>query len=58
MGSYRFTPTFTGLVGYTRREDNVAYKAIADSSTFAEDGDVNKSTIVGNYLNFFAEWSF
>lgn len=58
MGSYRFTPTFTGLVGYARREDKAAYKAISNTSTFAEDGDVNESTIVGNYLNFFAEWSF
>ena len=58
MGSYRFTSTFTGLAGYTRREDNVAYKAVSDTTTFAEDGDINKSTIVGNYLNFFAEWSF
>ena len=58
MGSYRFTPTFTGLVGYAMREDKVAYKANPDSSNFAVDGDVNESTIVGNYLNFFAEWSF
>ncbi|MNY75251.1 hypothetical protein D3C86_2144850 [compost metagenome] len=58
MGSYRFTPTFTGLVGYAMREDKVAYKAKPDSSNFAVDGDVNESTILGNYLNFFAEWSF
>jgi hypothetical protein len=58
LGSYRFTRTFTGLVGYARREDKMSYKAVPSSSNFATDGDVNQSTIVGNYLNFFAEWSF
>jgi hypothetical protein len=58
MGSYRITPTFTGLIGYAMREDKVSYKAKPDTSNFAVDGDVNESTIVGNYLNFFAEWSF
>ncbi|MNL66058.1 hypothetical protein D3C87_1904710 [compost metagenome] len=58
MGSYRFTPNFTGLVGYALREDRVAYKAISSTDTFAEEGDVNQSTIIGHYLNFFAEWAF
>lgn len=58
LGSYRFTPTFTGLVGYARREDRMSYNAIPSASNFAVDGDVNQSTIVGNYLNFFAEWAF
>lgn len=58
LGSYRFTPTLTGLAGYARREDKLSYKAVPSSSNFAVDGDVNESTIVGNYLNIFAEWSF
>lgn len=58
MGSYRFTPNFTGLVGYALREDRVAYKAISSTDTFAEEGDVNQSTIIGHYLNLFAEWAF
>ncbi|WP_246845389.1 hypothetical protein [Bdellovibrio sp. NC01] len=58
LGSYRFTQTFTGLVGYARREDKLSYKAVPSTTNFAVDGDVNESTIVGNYLNIFAEWSF
>lgn len=58
LGSYRFTPTFTGLVGYARREDKMSYNAISNGGTFASSGDVNQSTIVGNYLNLFAEWAF
>ncbi|WP_373999155.1 fibronectin type III domain-containing protein [Bdellovibrio bacteriovorus] len=58
LGSYRFTPTFTGLVGYARREDKMSYKAVPASDNFAVDGDTNESTIVGNYLNIFAEWAF
>ncbi len=58
LGSYRFTRTFTGLAGYARREDKLSYKAVPSSTNFAVDGDVNESTIVGNYLNIFAEWSF
>ncbi|WP_445291975.1 fibronectin type III domain-containing protein [Bdellovibrio sp. BCCA] len=58
LGSYRFTPTFTGLVGYARREDKMSYNAVPRSDNFAVDGDVNESTIVGNYLNIFAEWAF
>lgn len=58
LGSYRFTKTFTGLAGYAHREDKLSYKAVPSSSNFAVDGDVNESTIVGNYLNIFAEWSF
>ncbi|WII71197.1 fibronectin type III domain-containing protein [Bdellovibrio sp. 22V] len=58
LGSYRFTPTFTGLVGYARREDKMSYKAVPAADNFAVEGDVNESTIVGNYLNIFAEWAF
>lgn len=58
LGSYRFTPKFTGLIGYALREDRVSYNAVPSSSNFAVAGDVNESTVVGNYLNIFAEWSF
>jgi hypothetical protein len=56
LGSYRFTPTFTGLVGYARREDKLSYKS--KSSTFTTGGENNTADISGNYLNVFAEWSF
>ncbi|MGE5085063.1 MAG: hypothetical protein ACM3MG_02100 [Bacillota bacterium] len=58
MGSYRFSQSFTGLAGYARREDKMSYKAVPSSTNFATDGDVNESTIVGNYLNIYGEWSF
>ncbi|WP_246845665.1 hypothetical protein [Bdellovibrio sp. ZAP7] len=58
LGSYRFSERFTGLMGYARREDRMSYKAIPSTTNFALDGDVNESVVVGNYLNFFAEWSF
>lgn len=58
LGSYRFTKDFTGLVGYARREEKMSYKAVPSASNFATAGDVNESTISGNYLNFFAEWAF
>ncbi|MGZ3775334.1 MAG: fibronectin type III domain-containing protein [Pseudobdellovibrionaceae bacterium] len=58
LGSYRFTSTFTGLAGYARREDKMSYNAIPASNNAAASGDVNQSTIVGNYLNLFAEWAF
>lgn len=58
LGSYRFTRNFTGLIGYARREDKMSYKAVPSTSNFAVDGDENESTITGNYLNLFAEWSF
>lgn len=58
LGSYRFTQTFTGLVGYARREDKMSYNALPGPTSFASSGDLIQSTIVGNYLNFFAEWAF
>lgn len=58
LGSYRFSPSFTGLVGYARREEKMSYKSAPGIDSLAVDGDVNASTIVGNYLNFFAEWTF
>lgn len=58
MGSYRFSERLTGLVGYARREDKMSYKAKVDSNNFAVDGDINTATVVGDYLNFFAEYNF
>lgn len=58
LGSYRLTNNFTGLIGYAIREDRVSYRALTGNDSFASDGDVNESTVVGNYLNFFAEWAF
>lgn len=58
LGSYRFTENFTGLVGYARREDKISYGAVGNNSNLATDDDKNESTVVGNYLNIFAEWSF
>lgn len=58
LGSYRFSPTLTGLAGYARREEKLSYKknpGAVFQSTSSED---NTTDISGNYLNFFAEWSF
>ena len=57
MGSYRFTPTFTGLLGYARREEKLSYKK-DPNAVFQNSSDDNTTDISGNYLNFFAEWSF
>lgn len=55
LGSYRFTPTFTGLCGLARRTDTISYQAIQNNLST---GSENTAEISGNYLNFFAEWSF
>ncbi|MNJ98408.1 hypothetical protein D3C87_161740 [compost metagenome] len=58
LGSYRFTPAFTGLIGYARREDKLSYKAAQSSGSYAEPGDKNEATVTGHYLNIYAEWAF
>ncbi len=65
MGSYRFTPKLTGLLGYALRVDQMAYKVnptAANSggtaTTTIDSGAVNEATITGHYLNIFAEWAF
>jgi hypothetical protein len=58
LGSYRWNPRFTGLVGYARREDIIVYDAVPSASNFVQAGDVNSIKLTGNYLNLFAEWSF
>ncbi len=55
LGSYRFTSTFTGLVGLARRTDTISYQA---AQTNLSTGSENTAEVSGNYLNFFAEWSF
>lgn len=56
LGSYRFNRRFTGLVGYTRREDRLEYKSSPLDPQYA--GQNNSSVLTGNYLNFFAEYAF
>lgn len=56
MGSYRFNRRFTGLVGYTRREDKIRYKSTPTNPANA--GRINEASLEGNYINFFAEYSF
>lgn len=50
LGSYRFSRRFTGLMGYARREDNFSYKSTVDGTNTVQHS--------GDYLNFFAEYSF
>jgi hypothetical protein len=57
LGSYRITPTLTGLLGYARREEKLSYKK-DPNAVFQNSSDDNTTDISGNYLNFFAEWSF
>lgn len=54
MGSWRFSPKFTGLMGYARREDNIKFRAGPGASTPGS----NETTVTGDYLNFFAEYAF
>lgn len=56
LGSYRFNRRFTGLVGYTRREDRLDYKSAPTDPQY--EGQKNTSVLTGNYLNFFAEYAF
>ncbi|HRO66217.1 MAG TPA: hypothetical protein PL182_01485 [Pseudobdellovibrionaceae bacterium] len=56
LGSYRFSRRFTGLAGYSRREDRIKYKSNPINAVNA--GKMNEAALEGNYLNFFAEYSF
>jgi|GEM_PF-737877 len=58
LGSYRIGPQFTGLMGYAKRVDRVAYQAETGPSSLADPGEVNTAVVSGDYLNFFAEWDF
>lgn len=58
LGSYRLSSTLTGLVGYARREEKLSYKKDPSSAFGTTSSDDNTTEISGNYLNFFAEWSF
>lgn len=49
LGSYRLKKNMTGLAGYALRRDSASYKS--------GNGDVNQASVLGNYLNFFLEWS-
>lgn len=49
LGSYRWTNTITGLIGYAYRLDTVSYKANNDQT--------NSIEVEGHYLNLFLEWS-
>jgi hypothetical protein len=58
MGSYRFNSRFTGLMGITHRQDQIAYPANKTASSPVGTGDVDEAHITGNYLSFFAEYGF
>jgi hypothetical protein len=58
MGSYRFGPNFTGLMGLTHRTDQVAYKANKTGMAYEGLGDTDESRVTGDYLSFFAEYGF
>lgn len=49
LGSYRWSSTTTGLMGYAYRVDSVSYKALNDQT--------NQIEISGHYLNLFLEWA-
>jgi hypothetical protein len=49
LGSYRLSPTMTGLMGYALREDQISYESTS--------GATNKIKFSGHYLNLFVEWS-
>lgn len=49
LGSYRLSPTMTGLMGYALKEDQISYESTS--------GSTNKIKFSGHYLNLFVEWS-
>ncbi len=52
LGSYRWQPNLTALLGYAYRIDQIKYKALPG----AVNGDTNNLSIAGHYLNFYLEW--
>lgn len=49
LGSYRLSPTMTGLMGYALREDQISYESLS--------GNSNRVKFSGHYLNLLVEWS-
>lgn len=62
LGSYKVRENLTGFMGAAYRVDKSSYKAkpYAGGSelNFANEGDVNEVSMVGTYLNLYAEWGF
>ena len=62
LGSYKLSPTITGLLGYAYRIDRAAYQATPYSgggeANFANAGDINEVSMTGSYLNLYLEWGF
>lgn len=62
LGSYKMKENLTGFLGMAYRVDKASYKAKPYAGgtdlNFANAGDVNTVTMVGTYLNLYAEWGF
>lgn len=62
MGSYKVRENLTGFAGVAYRLDKASYKAKpylgGSELNFASAGDVNSVTMIGTYLNLYAEWGF
>lgn len=63
LGSYRLTKNLLAFAGYAYRMDETAYKSTPgtqdpDFTSVATEGDVNKVTLNGHFLNVQFEWGF
>lgn len=62
LGSYKLRENLTGFAGVAYKVDNAVYEAKpyegGSELNFASAGDQNSVTMVGTYLNLYAEWGF
>jgi hypothetical protein len=62
LGSYKMRENLTGFAGIAYRVDKASYQAKpyegGSELNFANQGDVNSVTMIGTYLNLYAEWGF
>ncbi len=62
LGSYKMRQNLTGFAGVAYRVDNATYQAKPYAGgtdlNFASAGDTNSVTMIGTFLNLYAEWGF
>lgn len=57
MGSMRLTPRLMGFAGYAMRDDKIAFKRGAKTTT-VQTGSSQEISVKGNYLNLLLEYGF
>lgn len=62
LGSYKWRSNITGFAGVAYRVDSAKYLATTNDgsnvNSFAQEGDLNTVSLIGTYLNLYAEWGF